>query len=697
MQGYELTLTVQGNLIDGKKDCWTSEETYEPTLAEEKLDKRNEIKARGTLLMTLPNKDQLKFHSYQDEKLIMKAIEKRYGGNKESKKSVRNSRRGHSTRGHALKTVESLPFEWKTHALIWRNKAELETISLNDLFNNLKIYEPELSGSSNTNQNLQNIAFVSLNITSSTNEADTTTSEVSTAHTPEDLEQIDPDDLEEMDLHWEMAMLTIRARRFMKRTGKNLDMNGRRIGFDKSKVECFNYHKNGHFVRECKAQKNQDNIGREYERKPVLVETPTENALIAQDRNGGYDWSYQFEEEIPTNYTFMALTSSESSSSSESEGNPQQKEYKEKGVIDSGCSRHMTGNKCYLTDFEIYDGGFVSFRDGKSRISGKGKIKTGKLDFDDVYFCKEHKYNMFSVSQMCDKKNNVPFTDTKCLVLSSNFKLFDESQVLLRVLRKDNIYSVDLKSVVPTGGLTCLFAKATLDESNLWHRRLGHINFKTMNKLVKGNLIREAVNTAWYILNRALVTKPHNKTPYELTRRRPPLIDFIKPFGCVVTILNTRDNLGKFKGKADEGYFVRKKAPKVDENEALDNGGKNDQVPRSEVESLIQQERQPENINSTISFNTVSSPVNTVGSSFVNVASQTPINAAGPSTNVTRIFGNAYDDDVLEEQVDINNVDSSYTFPDATKFLKDHPQEQVIGSLETPIQTRQMSKTHEEF
>ncbi|GJT85817.1 putative ribonuclease H-like domain-containing protein [Tanacetum coccineum] len=132
-------------------------------------------------------------------------------------------------------------------------------------------------------------------------------------------------------------------------------------------------------------------------------------------------------------------------------GNPQQKEYKEKGVIDNGCSRHMTGNKCYLTEFEDYDGGFVSFGDGKGRISGKGKIKTGTLDFNN---------------------------------------LLDESQVLLRVPRKDNIYSVDLKSVVPTKGLTCLFAKATIDESNLWHRRLGRTNFKNMNKLVRGNLVR---------------------------------------------------------------------------------------------------------------------------------------------------------------------------------------------------------------
>ncbi|GJV88636.1 ribonuclease H-like domain-containing protein [Tanacetum coccineum] len=92
--------------------------------------------------------------------------------------------------------------------------------------------------------------------------------------------------------------------------------------------------------------------------------------------------------------------------------------------------------------------------------------------------------------KLLGKKNSVLFTDTACVILSPNFKLTDESQVLLKVPRKDNMYSVDLKNVVPQGGLTCLFAKATPDESNLWHRRLGHVNFKTMNKLVKGNLVR---------------------------------------------------------------------------------------------------------------------------------------------------------------------------------------------------------------
>ncbi|GJT70544.1 putative ribonuclease H-like domain-containing protein [Tanacetum coccineum] len=152
----------------------------------------------------------------------------------------------------------------------------------------------------------------------------------------------------------------------------------------------------------------------------------------------------------------------------------------------------MTRNKSYLSDYQDIDGGFVAFggsaRGGK--IISKGKIKIGTLDFDDVYFCKELNYNLFSVSQMCDKKNNVLFIDTGCLVLSSNFKLPNESQVMLRVPRKNNIYSVDLKNIIPTKGLTCLFAKASIDESNIWYKRLRHINFNNMNKLVKGNLVR---------------------------------------------------------------------------------------------------------------------------------------------------------------------------------------------------------------
>ncbi|GJW56865.1 putative ribonuclease H-like domain-containing protein [Tanacetum coccineum] len=296
-------------------------------------------------------------------------------------------------------------------------------------------------------------------------------------------------------------------------------------------------------------------------------------------------------------------------------GNPQQ-DLQEKGVIDSGCSRHMTGNMSYLTDFEEIDGGYVAFGGNPKggKITGRGTIKTGNLDFENVYFVRELKFNLFSVSQMCDKKNSVLFNDTECIVLSPNFKLTDESHVLLKVPRKNNMYSVDLKNIVPKGGSNLYsFAKATSDESKLWHRRLGHINFKTMNKLVKGNLVRglpsklfendqtcvacqkgkqhrasckskivSSISQPLHMLHmdligptfvkslmkkmyclvvtddysRILVTKPHNKTPYELFLGRKPTLGFMRPFGCHVIILNTIDHLGKFDGKADKGFFV---------------------------------------------------------------------------------------------------------------------------------------------
>ncbi|GJY46444.1 hypothetical protein Tco_0435507 [Tanacetum coccineum] len=138
-------------------------------------------------------------------------------------------------------------------------------------------------------------------------------------------------------------------------------------------------------------------------------------------------------------------------------GNPQQ-DLKDKEVIDSGCSRHMTGNRSHLTDYEEIDGGFVAFGGNSKggKITEKGKIRTGKLDFKDVYFVKELKFNLFSVSQICDKKCSVLFTDTACVILSLDFKLTDESHVLLKVPRKDNMYIVDLKNVVSQGGLTYL-------------------------------------------------------------------------------------------------------------------------------------------------------------------------------------------------------------------------------------------------
>nr|GEV53142.1 putative ribonuclease H-like domain-containing protein [Tanacetum cinerariifolium] len=675
-----------------------------PTTVEQRLARKNELKAHGTLLIALPDKHQLKFNSHKDAKTLMEAIENRFGGNTETKK--------------IHDKLEKLVSQLEIHGV---------SLSQEDVNLNLKIYETEVKKSSSTSTVSQNLAFVSSSQTDSTTDSVSATASVSAAcaklpasplpNVDSLSNAIDVDDLKEMDLRWQMDMLTMWARRFLQKTGRNLGANGpTSMGFDMSKVECYNCHKKGHFSKECRSPNDprrreeepvnfslmafssssltSDNVvpfcskacskayaqlHTQYDKltddfyksqfnvisyqtglisvearllvykqnesvfeeniKPLNIKVQLrDTALVTlrqkldkaeKDRDdlklkfqpsGGYhavpppytgtfmppkpelvfntaptaieidhlafnapqfvpsfdqfsklmkyprqtvqkacfvcksvdhlikDYDFHTKKMAqPTqrNYAHRVLTQSKpvsntivrpvgaalpnitmtqprhtnhvvtkfksplrrhityspSSKTSNSPprvtvvqapvGNPQHA-LKDKGVINSRCSRHMTGNMSYLSKFKELNEGYASFGGNPKggKITGKGKIKTGKLDFDDVYFVKELKFNLFSVSQMCDKKNSVLFTNTECLVLSPDFKLPDKSQVLLRVPRENNMYNVNLKNIVTSGDLTCLFAKATINESNLWHRRLGHINFKTINKLVKGNLVR---------------------------------------------------------------------------------------------------------------------------------------------------------------------------------------------------------------
>nr|GEU45452.1 hypothetical protein [Tanacetum cinerariifolium] len=235
--------------------------------------------------------------------------------------------------------------------LIWRNKADLEEQSLDDLFNNLKIYEVEVKGSSLSSQNTQNIPFVSSNNTDSTNESVSVVPSISAASSKATVStlpnQIDHDDLEEIDLKWQMTMLTMRARRFLKRTKRNLGANGiDTIGFDMSKVECYNCHRRGHFVRECRSPR--DNKNKDTPKRTVPVEVSTSNALVSQcDAVGGYDWSFQADEE-PTNYALMTYASSGSSCSS--------------GLDNEVAPCSKTCSKAYATFQTHYDNLSVEFR-----------------------------------------------------------------------------------------------------------------------------------------------------------------------------------------------------------------------------------------------------------------------------------------------------------------------------------------------
>nr|GEZ47668.1 ribonuclease H-like domain-containing protein [Tanacetum cinerariifolium] len=889
-----------------------------PNTAELRLARKNELKACGTLLMALLDKHQLNFNIHKDAKTLMEAIEKRFGGNMETKKvqktllkqqyenfigsSFESLDQIHdmlqklisqleilgeslSQKDINLKFLKSLPTEWRTYTLNWRNKTNLEEKSLDDLFNSLKIYEAEV---------------------------------------------------------------------------KNLGENGpNSMGFDMSKVECYNCHRKGHFVRECRSPKDtRRNVAAEPQRRNVPVETSTSNALVSQcDGVSSYDGSFQAEEE-PTNYALMAFTSSSSSSSdnelrdnalvvlrqkfekaeqerddlklklekfqtflknlsqllarqtndkirlgyntqvftssmfdcdemftsesgtfkppkpdlvshdapnvnetdhiafnvelsptkpdtdlshthrpsapiikdlvSDSEddyeveisqnapsfvqpteqvktprpsvqtietsipaanhkttipkpksngnnmnrkacfvckslthlikdlltksklvpvttarpvtaavpkthvtrprpaksivtkshspprrninrssslkastfplkvtaakapmvnavkenwawkpkcpildhGNSQHA-LKDKGFINNGCSRDMTWNMSYLSDFEELNGGYVAFggnlKGGK--ISDKGKIRTGKLDFDDVYFVKELKFNLFSVSQMCDKNNNVIFTDTECLVLSPEFKLPDENQVLLRVLRENNMYNVDLKNIVPSEDLTCLFAKATLDESNLWYRRLGHINFKTMNKLVKGNLVR-GLPTKVFKNNHTCVACKNGKQHRACCKTKPPM--------------NTDDDVA-FGGKEPE-FKGRKPEFKSMFLQAV--------VPRQR--SMMTRPRERLKARVLTNILSVAGPSNTAVSPTHGKSSYVNTSQCPDDPNMLELEDITYSDN--EEDVgaeaDFTNLETTITVSPilTTRVHKDHPVTQIIGDLSSATQIRSMTR-----
>ncbi|GJZ32030.1 ribonuclease H-like domain-containing protein [Tanacetum coccineum] len=910
----------------------------------------------------------------------------------------------------------------------------------------------------------------------------------------EDLEQIDTDDLEEMDLKWQVAMLTMRVKRFLKKTGRNLNFNGKEtVGFDKTKVECYNCHRRGHFARECRAPRNQGNRNGDAPRRNAPVDTSTTNALVVQDGIGGYDWSFQAEEGI-TNFALIAYTSqgSSSSSSSDSEYDQQREALKKsnleiigyqiglesleariviheeneavyeediaflnqirvkdkaglgydsqmnesevvhsvfnsresdvdnspvndrfktgegfhavpppytgnympsrpnlsfarlddyvyktkvseteisisktsKDIIEkpktirpsaliiedwdtdsdndsvfrpksdqtkpkftkinfvksdenvkfvnkenthrqveypmksqsprdnrrnwNGMMTQKLGNgfkfikkACFVcgsfnhlikdsvvtksgqvpvnaakqnspraaasistarpvntvapklkvndalpttysyfkahspqlynvrtlpvntakqsspraaasistarpvntvapkpkvtmyycwakssklvmlwiwgifispqhagfgdqqemlltippktvdhtclkdltmliykadSNYQEIDGGFVAFGGSPKggKITRKGKIRTGKLDFEDVYFVKELKFNLFSVSQMCDKKNSVLFTKTECLVLSPDFKLLDESQILYnnRVAERKN--------------RTLIKAARTM----------------LADLLLPTTFWVEAVSNACYVQNRVLVTKPHSRYPLKLLHGRTMSISFMRPFGCPVTILNTLDPLGKFDGKVlrvlwsgldwlfdidlltnsmnyEPGMqllmmLVKRLNEKTSKNKGERNGQKNDggasnkeddqnvQDFRAALDNLLVQQKEGY-ANSTNRDSTVSPSVSTAGQSFTN-ADDLPTDPLMPDLEDTAdllntgIFSGAYDDEDVGAKADLNNLETTINVSHipTTRIHKDYPKYQIIRDINSATQTR-MTKISEEL
>ncbi|GJZ19318.1 ribonuclease H-like domain-containing protein [Tanacetum coccineum] len=297
-----------------------------PKTAEEILARERERKARTTLLMALPEDHLAKFHKMTDAKEMWDAIKSRFGGNDESKKmqkyilkqqfegfSVSNSEGLHkgydrfqsllsqleihgagvSTKDANHKFLRSLPSSWSQVSLVMRTKPGVDSLSFDDVYNNLRVFESDVKGSTGSSSSAQNFTFVSSESTSSTNDVSTTygvsTSsgynsqrENSSSYTNElmysffanqssgpqldheDLEQLDEFDLEEMDLNWKVAMISMRLKKFYKKTGRRLEFDAKEpVGFDKTKVECFNCHKSGHFARECRSKGNQESRRRD--------------------------------------------------------------------------------------------------------------------------------------------------------------------------------------------------------------------------------------------------------------------------------------------------------------------------------------------------------------------------------------------------------------------------------------------------
>nr|GEU91686.1 hypothetical protein [Tanacetum cinerariifolium] len=247
------------------------------------LARKNELKARGTLLMALPNKHPLKFNSHKDAETLMEAIEKIFRGNIETKKFQKTLLK-HKYENFTGSSSESLDqihdkLQKLTHTLIWRNKADLEEQSLDDLFNSLNIYEAEVKNYSSTSTTTQNLAFVSSSNTNNTTESVSAAASVSAICAKMPMSSLPNVD----SLSNAIAMLTMRARRFLQKTSQNLRANGpTSMDFDMSKVKCYNCHMKGHFARKCRSPKDSRwNNATEPQRRTVHVETSTSNALVS--------------------------------------------------------------------------------------------------------------------------------------------------------------------------------------------------------------------------------------------------------------------------------------------------------------------------------------------------------------------------------------------------------------------------------
>ncbi|GJT16038.1 ribonuclease H-like domain-containing protein [Tanacetum coccineum] len=776
--------------------------------------------------MGIPNEHQLKFNFIKDAKSLLEVIEKRFRGNAATKKTQRNLLK-HQYENFTASSLELLDqtFDWH-QKLISQLEIHSESNSQEDVNQKFLRTSTQLTAvNSTTIDNLSDVVIYTFFASQSN----------SPQLNNEDLQQIHLDDLEEIDLRWQMAMLTMRERRFLKNTGRKFSMNGiETIGFNKSK-------------------------------------TPTSNALISYYGIGGYDWSDQAVKG-PTNFALMTYSSTSSNSEVSTDSNCSSsclenvkilKEQNEQLLKDLRTSK--INAITYKTGLESVEARLLVYKKNKYVYEEDIKVLKREIPLRDIAITElrrklevaqkqkdeihlEEFVNDPKVSETTVKKPVVETSEAKAsadkpkvvrknedALIVEDWVSDNEDEVVSKPKSEKKLSFANIEFVKSkeqgnpqqdlqekgminsgcsrhmTGNMSYLTDfkeidgeyvsfRATSDESKLWHRRLGHLNFKTMNKLVKGNLVRglpskhfendetcvacqkgkqhrasldhkvkvircdnrtefknkemnqfcemkgikrefsvartpqqngvaerknrtlikaartmladfklpttfwaEAVNTACYVQNRVLVTKPHNKTPYELFLSRKSALSFMRPFGCPVTILNTLDHLGKFDGKDDEGFFVgysinskafrvfnsrtriveenlnvnSKSSPNTRFQASNDDGKKVDEALRQESHSDDQEKADITNT--------------------VNAASPNEVNVVGAKTSINLpdypnmlefddIVYSDYDKDVGAE-VDMNNLDAFMPVSPilTTTVHKDHPVEQIIGDLHSAL------------
>nr|GEW27513.1 putative ribonuclease H-like domain-containing protein [Tanacetum cinerariifolium] len=783
-----------------------------PTTAEQKLARKNELKAR-----------EKRFRRNTETKKVQKTLLKQqfenfYGSGSEGLDQIHDRLRklvsqleihgvSLSQEDVNLKFLRSLLSKWKTYTLIWRNKTDLEDKNLDDLFNSLTIYESELKHSSSIGTDSHNLAFVSSTLTDNTTDSVSAVVNVSdvgaklTASTlpnvdslsnaviysffasqssspqldNEELKQIDVDDLEEMDLKWQMAMLTMRARRYNADVASSFQRSqnpyyqafnvkslyGEIASPKKSQVELKAITKQDYPPQEVVEQSRMSRSN------SIKFKTSTmEEMKSFKTSTLGEIYALVNHSKFPLHKVPAAAPPKSQSilTTAARTGNPQQA-LKDKGIIDSGCSRlgHVNfkiinklvkGNLVRVLPTKVFtnDNSCVVCKKGKQqRASCKSKTVSSvnqplfRLHMDlfgptfvkslskkSYYLFITDDYSRFSwVFFLASKDETTPVLKTFIIGLENLLSL------KVKVIRCDNrteFKNSNLNQFCGLKGINREFSVPRTPQQNGIAERKNMTLIEAARTLLVDSLLpipfwAEAVNTACYVQNRVLVTKPHNKTLYELLHGRLPSISFTRPFGYLVTILNTLDLLGKFQGKVDEGflvgYSVCSKAFRVFNSrtcivqETLHSVSPNIHSSSSGAQSRKQGDK-TENMdkgkspvvtiigfrdlnaefeecinNSSNGVNAASSSVSTAGHNFINNTND--FSAAGPSNAAMpnlEDLTHSYDAYAVGAEADINNLESiiSVSPIPTTKIHKDHPSSQIIGDLSSTTQTRSMAR-----